>query len=84
MFPDTRLQGLDTPGQTGQNPSDNSLGLLECAETYSRGFPDMLVGFRRVSRDNDRQMTDLQRDALLDAGVDPVQLFLEALPTYRC
>jgi hypothetical protein len=62
----------------------NSLGLLECAETYQGGFPDMLVGSRRVSRDNDRQMTEIQRDALLDAGVDPVQLFLEALPTYRC
>ena len=43
----------------------------------------MLVGYMRVSSDNDRQMTDLQRDALLDAGVDPRQLFLEALTTYR-
>ena len=48
------------------------------------GFPDMVVGDMRVSSDHDRQMTDLQRDALLDAGVDPQQLFLEALPTYRC
>jgi hypothetical protein len=43
----------------------------------------MLAGSMRVSSDNDRQMTDL-RDALLDAGVDPRQLFLEALTTYRC
>jgi DNA invertase Pin-like site-specific DNA recombinase len=35
----------------------------------------MLVGYMRVSRDHDRQTTALQRDALLDAGVDPRQLF---------
>jgi DNA invertase Pin-like site-specific DNA recombinase len=35
----------------------------------------MLVGYMRVSRDHDRQTTDLQRDALLDAGVDPRHLF---------
>ena len=44
----------------------------------------MLVGYRRVPSDNDRQRTDLQRDALLDMGVAPWQLFLEALTTYRC
>jgi hypothetical protein len=31
----------------------------------------MLVGYLRVSSDNDRQATDLQRDAWLAAGVDP-------------
>ena len=35
----------------------------------------MLVGYMRVSRDHDRQTTALQRDALLDAGVDPRHLF---------
>src|SRR5271157_1888379 len=30
----------------------------------------MLVGYMRVSSDSDRQSTDLQRDALLAAGVD--------------
>ena len=30
----------------------------------------MLVGYIRVSSDSDRQTTDLQRDALLSAGVD--------------
>ena len=34
----------------------------------------MLVGSMRVSSDHDRQTTDLQRDALLDAGVEPRQL----------
>ena len=37
----------------------------------------MLVGYMRVSSDNDRQTTDLQRDALLDAGVDAHQLFAD-------
>src|SRR5712671_4154295 len=40
-------------------------------------FSDMLVGYMRVSSDNDRQTTDLQRDALLDAGVDPRRLFTD-------
>jgi hypothetical protein len=30
----------------------------------------MLVGYMRVSTDGDRQVLDLQRDALLGAGVD--------------
>ena len=34
----------------------------------------MLVGYMRVSSDPDRQTTDLQRDALRDAGVDLRQL----------
>ncbi len=37
----------------------------------------MLVGYMRVSSDNDRQTTDLQQDALLAAGVDPRQLFAD-------
>jgi len=37
----------------------------------------MLVGYMRVSSDTDRQTADLQRDALLDAGVDPRQLFAD-------
>lgn len=35
----------------------------------------MLVGYMRVSSDSDRQTTDLQRDALLVAGVDERHLF---------
>jgi len=35
----------------------------------------MLVGYMRVSSENDRQTTDLQRDALIAAGVDPRHLF---------
>ena len=35
----------------------------------------MLVGYMRVSTDGDRQMLDLQRDALVAAGVDERHLF---------
>lgn len=35
----------------------------------------MLVGYMRVSTDSDRQVMDLQRDALLGAGVDVRHLF---------
>jgi DNA invertase Pin-like site-specific DNA recombinase len=37
----------------------------------------MLVGYMRVSSDSDRQSTDLQRDALLSAGVDARHLFAD-------
>jgi hypothetical protein len=39
------------------------------------GFPHMLVVYMRVSSDFDRQTTDLQRDALLAAGVNARHLF---------
>ena len=35
----------------------------------------MLIGYMRVSSESDRQTTDLQRDALLAAGVDNRHLF---------
>jgi len=35
----------------------------------------MLVGYMRISSESDRQSTDLQRDALLAAGVDARHLF---------
>ena len=35
----------------------------------------MLVGYMRVSTDGDRQVMDLQRDALLAAGVDERHLY---------
>ena len=39
------------------------------------GYPTMLIGYMRVSSDSDRQSTDLQRDALLAAGIDTRHLF---------
>lgn len=38
-------------------------------------FSDMLIGYMRVSTDGDRQSTDLQRDALISAGVDERHIF---------
>jgi DNA invertase Pin-like site-specific DNA recombinase len=35
----------------------------------------MLIGYMRVSSGSDRQTTDLQRDALMAAGVDSRHLF---------
>lgn len=35
----------------------------------------MLIGYMRVSTDGDRQVLDLQRDALLAVGVDEQHLF---------
>ena len=35
----------------------------------------MLVGYMRVSTEGDRQVLDLQRDALLTAGVDERHLY---------
>ena len=37
----------------------------------------MLVGYMRVSSETDRHTTDVQREALLAAGVDPRQLFTD-------
>ncbi len=44
-------------------------------ETNFYGYPLMLIGYMRVSSDSDRQSTDLQRDALLAAGIDVRNLF---------
>jgi DNA invertase Pin-like site-specific DNA recombinase len=38
----------------------------------------MLVGYMRVSKADGSQVTDLQRDALLAAGVDPRHLYEDA------
>ena len=35
----------------------------------------MLIGYMRVSKADGSQATDLQRDALIAAGVDPVHLY---------
>jgi len=43
----------------------------------------MLVGYMRVSTDGDRQVLDLQRDALLSAGVDERHLFEDRISGSR-
>jgi DNA invertase Pin-like site-specific DNA recombinase len=35
----------------------------------------MKIGYMRLTSDSDRQSTDLQRDALIAAGVDPRHIF---------
>jgi len=35
----------------------------------------MFIGYMRVSSEGDRQTTDLQKNALLQAGVDPRHIF---------
>jgi DNA invertase Pin-like site-specific DNA recombinase len=35
----------------------------------------MFVGYMRISSESDRQNTNLQKDALLQAGVDPRHIF---------
>ena len=39
----------------------------------------MLVGYMRVSKADGSQTTDLQRDALLEAGVKPKALYLSLI-----
>lgn len=53
-----------------EKPSRN----VKVTETVWKGLNDMLVGYMRVST-TDKQNTDLQRDALIAAGVDPRNLF---------
>ena len=43
----------------------------------------MLVGYMRVSTSGDRQVLDLQRDALIAAGVDERHLFEDRLTGSR-
>jgi DNA invertase Pin-like site-specific DNA recombinase len=43
----------------------------------------MLVGYMRISTDGDRQVLDLQRDALLSAGVDERHLFEDRVSGIR-
>ena len=47
------------------------------------GLSHMLVGYARVSTDGDRQSTDLQRDALLAAGVDARLIYSDKLSGSR-
>ena len=44
-------------------------------ETVKIGFSDMLIGYMRVSSVDERQSVDLQRDALVQAGVDERHIF---------
>jgi DNA invertase Pin-like site-specific DNA recombinase len=43
----------------------------------------MLIGYMRVSTDGDRQSTDLQRDALISAGIDERHIFEDKASGYK-
>lgn len=47
-------------------------------------FFHMLVGYMRVSADSDRQVLDLQRDALVAAGVDERHLYEDRVSGGAC
>jgi len=62
---------LDAQTKTSQNLFDKPCRIAGgIRKRAQRSFPAMLVGSMRVASDNDRQTTDVQRDALLDAGVE--------------
>src|SRR5271166_1272175 len=72
-----RLAALAKTGCFGPRKyTTNGVGMRHCAETpWARFSAHMLVGYMRVSTSGDRQFLDLQRDALLAAGVDERHLF---------
>ncbi|MFT6106914.1 MAG: DNA invertase Pin-like site-specific DNA recombinase, partial [Rickettsiales bacterium] len=43
----------------------------------------MLIGYMRVSSETDRQNTDLQKDALLKAGIDERNIFEDKMSGIR-
>src|SRR4029453_6362527 len=66
---------LTPPSKPGKIRSTNTSDCWERRKRDKGSFSDMLVGYMRVSSDNDRQTPGLQRDALPNAGVDPRHLF---------
>ena len=52
-------------------------------ESQEQVFSVMLVGYARISKEGSDQTTDLQRDALIGAGVDPRHLFEDHLSGSR-
>ncbi|MEQ1559579.1 MAG: hypothetical protein ABL933_11665 [Methyloglobulus sp.] len=57
---------------TNKTPScyvRSTLPYCQCVQKHSLwSFSHMLVGYMRVSSDNDRRTTNLQRDALIKSG----------------
>jgi hypothetical protein len=67
----------DMPTAATKPPCDNSKNVRKTLSAYTiirkpqiNGFPLMLVGYMRVSSESDRQITDLQRDALLAKNIE--------------
>ena len=62
-------------GPSGQRRNIRRTRFPDCLATpHLREVCNRAVGYMRVSSDSDRQTTDLQRDALLSAGVDGAQV----------
>src|SRR6267154_1604997 len=70
MFADGRRMTAEAPRPSPRICTTNSVGMIYCRDTERMGFSHMVVGYMRVSSDGDRQVLDLQRDALLAASVD--------------
>ena len=78
LFPDTVSAPRDGHAKTRHSLCEKHYRIDEnIRQRAARGFPAMLVDYMRASSETDRQTTDLQRDALLAAGIDPRQLFTD-------
>ena len=76
MFCDRATTASQTdPGKAAKNIRKTLSSCATIRKPDFNGYPLMLVGYMRVSSDSDRQSTDLQRDALLAAGVDARHLY---------
>jgi DNA invertase Pin-like site-specific DNA recombinase len=70
------LPAISKTGRLGlKKHTTNGVGMSHCAETLRARFSAHAVGYMRISTSGDRQVLDLQRDALLAAGVDERNLF---------
>jgi DNA invertase Pin-like site-specific DNA recombinase len=74
-FPTCRQRPLNLACDNAKNVRKTLSAYTIIRKPQINGFPLMLVGYMRVSSESDRQITDLQRDALLAAGVDGRHLF---------
>lgn len=61
--------------QTSQTPRRTSCSPTDASRTIEQGFLSMLLGYMRVSKADSSQTTDLQRDALLAAGIEPDRIY---------
>ena len=75
MFYDKQVTAAGMVGDPWAKNVRKTQSLCSIVRTSNRRFFVMLVGYMRVSSESDRQITDLQRDALLAAGVDARHLF---------
>jgi hypothetical protein len=75
VFYDKQVTAAGMIGDPWAKNVRKTLSQCSIVRTSNQRFFVMLVGYMRVSSESDRQITDLQRDALLAAGVDARHLF---------